>query len=72
MKKLVFGLVGAVMLTAVAVEPLLANETVAECQDRVIMDCDAALKESNWLEKVAVGIVCTGRLIACGGVTLQI
>lgn len=72
MKQLVHGLLGAVMLAMVAAGPLLAQETVSECQNAVIKDCDAALKESNWLEKVAVGIVCAGRVVACGGVTLKV
>jgi hypothetical protein len=47
-------------------------ETVQECTERVIRDCDRALADSNWFEKVAVGIVCSGMYLACGGVNVNI
>ncbi len=61
----------ALTLLAANAAPLLA-ETVAECEARVIEECADALEESNWLEKVAVGIVCTARLAACQGVTVTV
>lgn len=62
---------GALTLTLSTATPAMA-ETVEECFNRVTRDCDAALADSNWLEKVAVGIACTAMYVACGGVTINI
>ena len=58
-------------LTAAASAPLMA-ETVEECYGRVTRDCNAALEDSNWAEKVAVGIVCAAMYVACGGVNITV
>jgi len=39
---------------------------VSECYDRVLQECNDALEQSNYLEKVAVGLMCTGMLAGCG------
>jgi hypothetical protein len=71
MKQMIRVPLAALALTASLSAPLLA-ETVTECQDRVIAECDAALADSNWIEKIAVGVVCVGRLAVCGGVSLTV
>jgi hypothetical protein len=71
MKKLVHGVLGAVMLAAAA-GPLLAADAVSDCQDNVIKDCNEVLKDCKWWEKPLIGIVCTGMFVACGGVTIAL
>lgn len=72
MKHLIRVPLAALALTASLSAPLLADETVSECQDRVITDCAAALEDANWVEKVAIGVVCTGRLAGCSTVNVSI
>lgn len=62
---------GALTLTLSSSSPAMA-ETVEQCVNRVMRDCDRALADSNWFEKIAVGIVCTGMYIACGGVEVNV
>lgn len=56
----------ALALTASLSTPLFA-ETVSQCQDRVIASCAEAMEDTNWAERVAVGILCAGRLVGCSG-----
>jgi hypothetical protein len=72
MRHLSLGALGALTLMAATASPLLAKETVEQCENRVIFECDAALEESNWAEKIAVGIVCSARLLACSGVNVTV
>jgi hypothetical protein len=71
MRKATLIALGALTLTFSTASPAMA-ETVQECTERVIRDCDRALADSNWFEKVAVGIVCSGMYLACGGVNVNI
>lgn len=71
MRKALLIALGALTLTLSTASPALA-ETVEECTNRVTRDCDAALADSNWYEKIAVGIVCTAMYLACGGVTVNV
>lgn len=61
----------ALALTASLSAPLLADG-VSDCQGQVISDCADAMADSNWAERIALGIVCAGRLVACGGVSISI
>jgi len=38
---------------------------VADCYDRVLAMCGEALEDANWLEKVGIGVLCTGMLTGC-------
>jgi hypothetical protein len=71
MRKTLLIALGALTLSLSMASPAMADP-VSECFDKVTKDCDAALKESNWIEKVAVGFICTLMYIACGGVTINI
>ena len=71
MRKATLIALGALTLSFSTATPAMA-ETVEQCVNRVIRDCNRALEDSNWLEKVAVGIVCTGMYLACGGVDIDI
>lgn len=62
---------GALALALVLAAPLAA-ETVSECQNRVIQDCARALEDSNWAEKIAVGVFCTARIAGCSAITLRV
>jgi hypothetical protein len=62
----------ALALTASLSAPLLAEETVTQCQDRIISECARAMEDSNWAERVALGIVCTGRLAGCSTINVVI
>lgn len=62
---------GALALALTLAAPLAA-ETVSECQNRVIRECAAALEDSNWAEKIAVGVFCTGRIAGCSAITLKV
>jgi hypothetical protein len=72
MRHLTLHTLAALTLAAAVASPLLAEETVEQCVNRVTRDCDAALADSNWFEKVAVGIVCTGMYAACGGIVVNL
>ena len=71
MRKALLIALGALTLTLSTASPAMA-ETVEECVNRVTRDCDAALAESNWYEKIAVGIVCSAMYLTCGGVNVNI
>lgn len=43
----------------------LAAKTAQECYDAVIKECTETLADSNFIQKVAVGVVCTARLASC-------
>jgi hypothetical protein len=72
MKHMLHGMVGALALTLSVSAPLLAEETVSECQDRVIAECAAAMEDSNWAERVALGVVCSARLLGCSTINITI
>jgi hypothetical protein len=72
MKHMIRVPLAALALTASLSAPLLAEETVSQCQDRVISDCAAALEDANWIEAVAIGVVCTGRLAGCSTVNVNV
>jgi hypothetical protein len=38
---------------------------VTDCYERVLAMCADALEDANWLEKVGLGILCTGMLTGC-------
>lgn len=61
----------ALALTASLSNPLLA-ESVGDCQDRIIFQCADAMSDSNWAERVALGIVCAGRLAGCSTINIAI
>lgn len=71
MRKATLIALGALTLTFSTASPAMA-ETMEECVNRVTRDCDLALADSNWFEKVAVGIVCSAMYLTCGGVTVNI
>lgn len=71
MRKALLIALGALTLTLSTASPAMA-ETVEECVNRVTRDCDMALKEANWYEKVAIGIVCSAMYLTCGGVNVTI
>lgn len=62
---------GALAL-ALALAAPLAAETVSECQNRVIQECAAALDDSNWVEKIAVGVFCTARIAGCSAIVFKV
>lgn len=43
----------------------LAAQTVQECYDYVIKTCSDAMEDSNFFERVAIGIVCSAMLAGC-------
>jgi hypothetical protein len=59
------------IMTAVAVTALataarpLAAQTVAECYEKVLTLCAAAMEDARWYEKAALGVVCTAMLVGC-------
>lgn len=63
MKQMIMRTVGALALSLTLVSPLAAQHQ--SCVDTWIAYCDAALAEANYLEKVAIGIFCTGMLATC-------
>lgn len=71
MRKATLIALGALTLSLSTASPAMAD-SVGDCINRVTRDCDAALADSNWIEKVAVGIVCTGMYVACGGVSITV
>lgn len=71
MRKATLIALGALTLSLSTASPAMAD-SVEDCINRVTRDCDRALADSNWLEKVAVGIVCTGMYLACGGVNVTV
>lgn len=61
----------ALALTASLSAPLLADG-VSDCQGQVISECADAMADSNWAERIVLGVVCSGRLAACGGISITI
>jgi len=45
--------------------PVFAGD-VFDCYTDVIESCDDALASSNWLQKIAVGVMCSGMMAGCG------
>lgn len=43
----------------------LAARTVQECYDYVLKECSNAMSDANFIEKVALGIICTSMLAGC-------
>ena len=43
----------------------LAAETAAECRDRTVQECAEAMEDASWARKWALGVICTGLLLAC-------
>jgi hypothetical protein len=43
----------------------LAAATVQDCYDYVITKCADAMEDANFVEKVAIGIVCSSMLAGC-------
>ncbi len=71
MKHLIRVPLAALALTASFSAPLLADE-VSDCQNRVIFECAEAMKGENWAVRVALGIVCTGRLAGCSNISVSV
>ena len=61
--RLVYSLVLAGALT-ISAQPLAAK-TVQECYDYVLKECSNAMSDANFIEKVAIGIICTSLLAGC-------
>jgi hypothetical protein len=59
-------IVAALALVAVIVALAPLHADVADCYDRVLANCNAALDDASWWEKPAVGLLCTGMLAGCG------
>lgn len=72
MKQLIRVPLAALALTASLSAPLLAEETITDCQNRIIFECAQAMEDSNWAERIALGIVCTGRIAGCSTVNVVI
>lgn len=72
MRHLILHTLAAITLATATSSPLLAEETVSQCLSRVTLECDLALADSNWLEKVAVGFVCTGMYATCARNTVNL
>lgn len=71
MKHHLFHLFGALVLSTALAAPLAA-ETIAECQERIIADCAEAMEDANWLEKWALGVFCTARMLACSDINVKL
>lgn len=60
-------LIYSVMLAAgltLSAQPLAAA-TTQECYDYVLKECSNAMSDANFIEKVAIGIICTSMLAGC-------
>lgn len=55
----------ATVLLALALPTNAYAETVADCYEKVLKLCADAMEESNWFERFAVGVMCTGMLAGC-------
>lgn len=42
-----------------------ARDAVEECYDYVLTTCADAMADSNFIERVALGIVCSAMLVGC-------
>lgn len=67
MRRSIRSLMFVSVLSFSAAVPLAAAGPVEDCYDRVLTLCDAALKDSNWAEKIAVGVACTVMIADCTG-----
>lgn len=63
MRKLSRVLCLAVVAGGATTSPLFAGP--AECYDKVIADCAAAMEDSNFLVDIAIGDVCALMLAGC-------
>jgi hypothetical protein len=43
----------------------LAADPVSACLDYVLTTCADAMENSNWLQRFALGVLCTGLLTSC-------
>lgn len=43
---------------------------ISDCYDSVLNMCGDAMEDANYLERFALGLVCTGMLAGCGFETL--
>lgn len=62
-RKATGALTALVVAGSISTAPLAAND----CYDYVIGLCDAAMAESNFIEKIAVGVFCAGMMAGCAG-----
>ena len=44
----------------------VVGSNVSDCYDRVAGTCADAMEDSNYLERFALGLMCTGMLAGCG------
>lgn len=72
MKQMIMRTMGALVLSLTLVSPLAADES--DCIDYWLKKCDHALSESNWAEKIVIGVYCTGMLASCSvkSVTIKV
>lgn len=70
MKRMIMRTMGALVLSLTLVSPLAAEDTA--CYDYWLFKCDAALKEANWAEKIAIGAYCTALLASCSVKTVVV
>ena len=59
------GLAAMTLVLAGFASPVFAEEE-SDCYWEVIESCDDALEESNWFQKIGVGVICAGLLTGCG------
>jgi hypothetical protein len=57
-------LVATVAVIGATAQPVAA-ETVADCYNKVLTRCAAAMEDANFFERVAVGVFCAGMLLGC-------
>jgi hypothetical protein len=57
-------LVATVAVLGATAQPVAA-ETVADCYNKVLTRCAAAMEDARWYEKVAVGVFCSAMLAGC-------
>lgn len=55
----------AVLFTALLGMALPLAAKASPCTDSVIADCADAMSTANWLQKIALGDLCTGLLVGC-------
>lgn len=70
MKRMIMRTMGALVLSLTLVSPLAAQEN--DCIDKWIAYCDKALKDATLVEKVVIGVYCTGMLASCSVKTVNI
>lgn len=63
--RMVYSMLVAVVL-GTSTQPLAAT-TVQDCYEKVLAWCVAAMEDANWLQKFAIGELCTGMLVGCTG-----